>query len=96
MFETFDKFIHDRVNFDCGSVELNEFLKTQANQRQKKNNAVTHVAVEKRAHITPKIIYGYYTISSYAVEFGILPEKIDCFFSIIMSSNSSIGWKSVA
>lgn len=65
--------IHDRKDFDCGSVALNLFLRDQANQRQKKYNAVTHVAVDLESAKVPKTIYGYYTLSNYSLEYDLLP-----------------------
>ena len=38
---------HDRENFECGNEALDRFLKQQARQKQSKNNAVTHVAVNR-------------------------------------------------
>ena len=64
---------HDKENFDCGDDELNLFLKTQAGQRQKKHNAITHVAVTHQMSIRPKIIYGYYTLSNSSLEYHWLP-----------------------
>ncbi len=88
IFEVLDKDKHNRDNFDCGAKELNDFLQNQANQRQKKHNAVTHVAIDIDAKNEPKIIYGYYTISNYSIEFSMLPpvdakkapqkEKVPC------------------
>lgn len=87
-FEILDKDTHNRDDFDCGSEELNSFLNKQANQRQKRHNAVTHVAVDADSQVIPKTIYGYYTLSNYCVEFNRLPpvdarrtshkEKVPC------------------
>lgn len=87
-FEILDKQIHNREDFDCGAKDLNIFLKDQANQRQKRNNAVTHVAVDADSKGIPKIIYGYYTLSNHSLEYSILPsddakkaphrEKVPC------------------
>ncbi len=88
IFEVLDKDKHNRDNFDCGAKELNDFLRDHANQRQKRHNAVTHVAVDADSKEEPKIIYGYYTISNYCIEFSMLPpvdakkaprkEKVPC------------------
>ena len=64
---------HDRERFDCGDQELNLFLKTQAGQRQRKHNAVTHVAVNVESTDQLKIIYGYYTLSNSSLEYELLP-----------------------
>lgn len=87
-FEVLDKQNHNREDFDCGAKELNDFLRDQANQRQKRHNAVTHVAVDMDSTNIPKIIYGYYTLSNYCIDFSILPasaskkipnkEKVPC------------------
>lgn len=74
IFEPLDQHVHNRLDFDCGSTELNNFLKTQAYQRQKKHNAVTHVAVNSEVILTPKIVYGFYTISNYCLEYSKLPR----------------------
>lgn len=73
-FEHFDKNLHNREDFDCGEKSLNDFLQRQAGQRQKRNDSVTHVAVEHNATI-PKIIYGYFSISAYSLRYESLPPS---------------------
>lgn len=73
-YEVFDKNIHNRDNFDCGENSLNNFIKSQANQRQKRHDAVTHVAVSRDSEI-PKIILGFYTLSNNALLYQSLPKK---------------------
>lgn len=36
---------HDRAQFDCSEVSLNEFLQLRARQHAQRNLGVTHVAV---------------------------------------------------
>lgn len=74
-FEILDKEIHNRDDFDCGNLELNNFLKIQANQRQNRNNAVTHVSVNADDIEIPKTILGYYTISNNSLIYDILPRE---------------------
>lgn len=49
----------DRSNFDWGKVGLNDWLRTQATQRQKSNNMRMFLAVEDDQ------IVGYYPSSTY-------------------------------
>jgi GNAT superfamily N-acetyltransferase len=63
---------HDRAAFDCGEPSLNVFLQRFARQNDEKGLGRTYVAVlpgEPR-------VYGYYTISSGAIQFDTLPEKM--------------------
>ncbi len=50
---------HDRANFDCGEVSLNEFLQQRARQNAQRNLGVTHVAVPAAGSCE---ILGYYTL----------------------------------
>lgn len=63
---------HDRAAFDCGEPSLNDFLKRFARQNDEKGLSRTYVAVLPGE---PKI-YGYYTISSGAIRFENMPEKL--------------------
>lgn len=78
--EELDKNIHDRHSFDCGISELNTFLKAHANQNQLKNISRSYVAVsqgsEQHSEITPKIIAGYYTLSSGQIFMEQLPSTV--------------------
>lgn len=51
---------HKRINFDCGDIQINDFLKTQSNQASKKNYSKTHVLVDD---VKPSVIVGFVTIS---------------------------------
>lgn len=62
---------HDRKQFDCGSEELNQYLKKYAKQNDKKGISKAYVATQA---ITPGVIDGYYTISTCTIEFDSLPE----------------------
>lgn len=52
---------HDRTRFDCGVAELNDWLRTQASQQQRKDNAVTFVAL----HPDDGRVVGYYSSMTY-------------------------------
>ncbi|HLB41527.1 MAG TPA: GNAT family N-acetyltransferase [Gammaproteobacteria bacterium] len=62
---------HDKQIFSCGSIYLDNYLKTKAGQDAKKNVSVTYVLTK---HDLNKII-GYYTISSIGVDAGELPDE---------------------
>ncbi len=63
---------HEREAFDCGEETLNDFLKRFARQNNEKGLGRTFVAVRS----DDSRIYGYYTISSGAVSFDTIPEKL--------------------
>lgn len=63
---------HDRAAFDCGEPALDDFLKRFARQNDEKGLSRTYVAVLPGE---PKI-YGYYSISSGAIQFNQMPEKL--------------------
>ena len=63
---------HDRREFDCGIEELNTYLQRYSNQHERKGIGRTYVATrdgETR-------VLGYYTISSSAVAFDVVPENL--------------------
>jgi ribosomal protein S18 acetylase RimI-like enzyme len=62
---------HDRAGFSCGVPALDNYLRKQAGQDVRRRVAVAFVA-------TPdgKTIAGYYTLSQYSVELGVLPEEL--------------------
>lgn len=64
--------IHDRAAFDCGEPTLDDFLKRFARQNDEKGLSRTYVATLPGE---PKI-YGYYSISSGAIQFSTMPEKL--------------------
>ena len=63
---------HDRVGFDCGVVELNDYLRRYARQNDRSGGAKTFVAVRGFA---PAIL-GYYSISPGAVDFARVPSGL--------------------
>jgi GNAT superfamily N-acetyltransferase len=63
---------HDRTAFDCGEPSLDDFLKRFARQNDEKGLSRTYVAVLPDE---PKI-YGYYSLSSGAIRFDTMPEKL--------------------
>jgi GNAT superfamily N-acetyltransferase len=64
---------HDRKSFDCGSGELNEYLRRYARQNHESGGAKTFVAVPQNQ---PAQILGYYTISPGAIEFAKVPVTV--------------------
>ncbi len=64
---------HDRNNFDCGSQELNEYLRRYARQNHQSGGAKTFVAVPPYDDAR---ILGYYTVSPGAIEFAAVPTAI--------------------
>jgi GNAT superfamily N-acetyltransferase len=64
---------HDRKNLDCGSTELNEYLRGYARQNHESGGAKTFVAVPPSE---PTRILGYYTISPGAIEFAKVPATV--------------------
>jgi GNAT superfamily N-acetyltransferase len=64
---------HNRAEFDCGSRELNAYLRRYARQNHRSGGAKTFVAVPPEE---PARILGYYTISPGAVEFARVPAVI--------------------
>lgn len=69
--EQLDKAKHSRLAFSCGRDSLDQFLHENAHQAFKKNVAVTFVAVDTDE---PAHILGYYSVSSFLVNAGELPE----------------------
>lgn len=64
---------HDRKNFNCGSAELNDYLRRYARQNHESGGAKTFVAVSP-GDVTR--ILGYYTISPGAIEFAKVPTAV--------------------
>ena len=63
---------HNRRDFDCGVDELNSYLQRYSGQHERKGMGRTYVAIEEN----DARVLGYYTISSSAVAFDIVPENI--------------------
>ena len=62
---------HDRLNFNCGIDMLDRYIKQQAGQDIKRHISRVFVATTPQH---PKIIVGYYTLSSLSIELAYLPE----------------------
>jgi GNAT superfamily N-acetyltransferase len=69
--EPFDRVQHDRSDFDCGVLSLNDWLTTKVSQFEKKDLARTYALVQTGT----KIIKGYYSLSNHTVVYGTLPAE---------------------
>lgn len=72
-FHTLDKSFN-RNSFDCGSQELNSFLRTKARQNQSVNFNRTFIAIARGD--TNKTILGYYSLSMGDITLTSLPEDL--------------------
>jgi predicted GNAT family N-acyltransferase len=63
---------HDRRDFDCGVEELNSYLQRYSGQHERKGIGRTYVARKNEE----RRVLGYYTISSSAVAFDVVPENL--------------------
>ncbi len=61
---------HDRAAFSCGDEALDRYLRKQARQDHAKDIARVFVAVGPERHE----IAGFYTLSSYTIDLGELPD----------------------
>ncbi len=64
---------HDRKAFDCGTPELNEYLRRHARQNHEGGGSKTFVAVAPGAQET---ILGYYSISPASIAFAKVPASL--------------------
>jgi predicted GNAT family N-acyltransferase len=64
---------HDREAFDCGVPVLNDFLRLRARKEMDAGTSVCFVIVPED---NPKVIAGYYTLSSATVLRSELPESV--------------------
>lgn len=64
---------HNREEFDCGSVELNEYLQRYARQNHELGGAKTFVAVSAS---DPARVFGYYSISPASIGFASVPRHV--------------------
>lgn len=62
---------HNKKNFCCGSVALDNYLKTQASQDIKKNVSISYVAT----FLDSADIIGYYTLVSIGIDVSNLPDE---------------------
>jgi predicted GNAT family N-acyltransferase len=63
---------HDRRDFDCGVEDLNSYLRRYSSQHERKGIGRTYVATND----DDTRVLGYYTISSSAVAFDVVPENL--------------------
>ena len=64
---------HDRTGFQCGIEALDRYLKKQAKQDIKRRISRVFVATKPD---NPKVVIGYYTLSTLSIELNQLPEKL--------------------
>ncbi|MEI6789760.1 MAG: hypothetical protein WCK42_01090 [Myxococcaceae bacterium] len=77
IFEKLDKLKHNRQDFNCGVVVLNDYIQTRANKEMKQSLNSTFVAVSLDAtNLDLKPIVGYYTLSMSALAFDAVPEHL--------------------
>ena len=72
-FHSLDKSF-ERTQFDCGSDELNSFLKSKARQNQSVGFNATFVAIEQGDKI--KRVLGFYSLSMGEIDLSSLPEEM--------------------
>ena len=63
---------HNRIGFDCGVKQLNEYLHNLARQNLKKGLSRTFVLIKKSV---PEEILGFYTLSVFETSAEKLPPK---------------------
>lgn len=63
---------HDRESFDCGSPELNNYLRQVAGQHIRKSLARVYVAHEESS---PERIVGFYALNGCEIQSNELPES---------------------
>ena len=64
----------DKASFDCGTSELNAFLKTRARQNQLQGFNTTFVAIVE-GDVTNKVV-GFYSLSMGEINLLSLPDKL--------------------
>lgn len=64
---------HERDGFDCGSPELNTYLRRYARQNHESGGAKTFLAVPSA---DPTRVLGYHSISPGAIEFARVPASL--------------------
>lgn len=64
---------HDRPGFHCGVASLDGYIQKQARQDVKRHVSRVFVA---NTLAQPKVIVGYYTLSSLSIELGQLPDAL--------------------
>ena len=61
-------------DFDCGNVQLNEYLRRYARQQQRRMLGVTCIAVS--SHPSPDTVIGYFTLANTSIPRDHIPEKL--------------------
>ncbi len=62
---------HDRSKFSCGQAELDDWFRRRAGQDERRNIARVFVAVDSELGVV-----GFYSLSSFKLEFDDLPDEI--------------------
>ena len=62
---------HDRSKFSCGQAELDDWFWRRAGQDERRNVARVFVAVDSELGVV-----GFYSLSSFKLEFDDLPEEL--------------------
>jgi ribosomal protein S18 acetylase RimI-like enzyme len=62
---------HDRSKFSCGQAELDDWFRRRAGQDERRNIARVFVAVDSELEVI-----GFYSLGSFKLDFGDLPEEI--------------------
>lgn len=63
---------HDKSSFSCGHSLLDNYIRRQASQDVKRNLSVCYVLADHE----DKVVKGYYTLSSNAINRDTLPEQL--------------------
>jgi len=63
---------HRKDTFDCGSSDLDTYIRTLASQHAKRNVSRTYVAVRAGE----RVVRGFYTIATGSVAFQNVPEEL--------------------
>ncbi len=61
---------HSVIDFDCGRVELNEFIQKYADRNQQANSSQTYVG------ICGDVVVGYYSLTVGSVIHSIAPDRV--------------------
>lgn len=64
---------HNRMNFDCGDADLNQFLQRHARQNHEKGTTKTYVALDN-SDVTR--IHGFYSVSPASLIYAQVPGAI--------------------
>ncbi len=70
IFEPFDKKRHSREDFSCEVESLQTYFRNRANQDMQRKLAAVFVLAQGST------VLGYYTLSSYGIDAGDLPERV--------------------